>query len=411
MLALVAILLASLGTNAAEAKNRPEDLFSNSGVSQITINVQSSDAQKLVSAPKVSVPARFAITGPNGSFKFSNLPIGFHLKGTSTLRQNPSLISSRPSLRVKFKLDGFFKLPFLGELNSLTLNSMTQDESKIHEYSSYLLYNAVGIPAPRVGYAQVTVVVGDRSYNKGLFAVIEPYDDAFLNKRFSDFTQHLYEPCGHWTDVTRAGATRGGQDCKNSVFEVKEGWRSTPNKNDLRALSSIQSLKDNAQWWSAMNRYMEREKLIRFWATENFISAWDSYSGAVINNYYLRSNSRGVFTMMPTGTDEAFEYNFPMDALSIGYPLIYDNFKIKAKNRGAMFTRCLRVKLCRNEYLDQLKFVSDKADDMGLTQKMANISSVLAPYTPASAWAQTAARNWVEMKRGEVTKLLQKYGR
>ena len=411
MLALLVVLLSSLGLAPAEAKNRPEDLFSKTGISKITITVKEGDAQKLVSAPKVSVPAKFAITGPNGSFKFANLPIGFHLKGTSTLRQNPSLISSRPSLRVKFKLDGFFKLPFLGELHSLTLNSMTQDESKIHEYSSYLLYNAVGIPAPRVGYAQVNVVVGGRTYQKGLFAIIEPYDDAFLDRRFPDFTQHLYEPCGHWTDVTRPGATRGGEDCRNSLFEVKEGWRSTPNKNDLRALASIQKITDNGKWWSAMNRYTDREKVIRFWATENFISAWDSYSGSIINNYYLRSNSVGKFSMMPTGTDEAFEYNFPMDARSIGYPLIYDDFKVQSKNRGSMFTRCLRVKACLNEYLDQLKFVSDTAGTMVLKKEMATIASMLAPYNAASVWAQTSAQNWVDMKRGEVRKLLQKYGR
>jgi DNA-binding protein Fis len=115
--------------------------------------------------------------------------------------------------------------------------------------------------------------------------------------------------------------------------------------------------------------------------------------------------------MMPTGTDEAFEYNFPMDARSIGYPLIYDDFKVQSKNRGSMFTRCLRVKACLNEYLDQLKFVSDTAGTMGLKKEMATIASMLAPYNAASVWAQTSAQNWVDMKRGEVRKLLQKYGR
>lgn len=408
---VVASLIALLLTpQPASAKPQAADLFNQTSVSKITIRLSDKEAAKLVGEPKTSVSARFDISNSSvdHGFQFKNLPINFHLKGTSTLRQNPSLVSNRPSLRVKFKPDGLMKLGFLGSLKSLTLNSMTQDVSKIHEYSSYQLFNAVGVPAPRVAYAQVKVVIGDRVYQKGLFAIIEPYDDVFLKNRFPNQTGHLYEPCGHWTDITRGGATKGGETCTSSLFEVKEGWKKTPNKKDLKALVSVQKIKSNKAWWQAMDRYTERDKFLAMWAVENFTSAWDSYSGAVINNYYLRSDRMGVFTMMPTGADESFAYNFKMDALSTGYPLIYDNFQIQSKNRGSMFNRCLRYQPCFNAYLDQLKIVRDTAKEINLVGKMKAIAKVIkAP----SIWAVQSTQNWVGMKSREVDALLKKYGR
>ena len=408
LLAIIVLATSFLVTTPAEAKNQPEDFFSVDSISEIKITISEGSAGKLARAPKVAVPARFEMRNKSGSVNYNNVPVDFKLKGTSTLRQNPSLTSSRPSLRVKFREDGAIPLQSVGGMKSLTLNAMTTDGSKIHEYTSYKLYNAMNIPAPRVGYAQVTVVIGSRTYDKGLFAIIEPYDDLFLEKRFQSPTQHLYEPCDHWTDVTKPGASKGGADCVNAVFEVKEGWKSTPNKLDLRALSSIQKLPNQADWWLAMDRYTDRDQFIRMWAVDNFISAWDSYSGSIINNYYLRSDGMGVFTMMPTGTDETFSFNYEMDARSIGYPLIYTDFQIQSKSRGIMFTKCLNYKPCRNQYLDELKAVRAKAKEIKLTKQVLAISKTL---NDAPTWAQLAVNNWIAMKGQEVDLLLRKYGR
>lgn len=407
-LSVALLLLVGLSGSPAEAAPNTSDFFESKTVSQITINVTDANAGKLAKEPKNSVSAKFSITNEGAGFKFSNLPVKFHLKGTSTLKQNPSLVNNRPSLRVKFKRSGPLKLGFLGTLSSLTLNSMTQDVSKIHEYSAYKLFNAMNVPAPRVAYAQVTVVIGNRSIDKGLFAIIEPYDDVFLNDRYTTRTKHLYEPCYHWTDVTKAGAATGGENCDTGPFEVKEGWKSTPNKDDLRSLVNVQKIDDNAKWWQAMDRFTDRDEFVRMWAVENFTSAWDSYSGAVINNYYLRSDSMGVFSMHPTGADESFSYNFKMDALSIGYPLIYDNFQIQAKNRGSMFARCLRYEPCRNQYLDALKETKDVAKKIDLVGQMGSIAKQIAA---PSEWAVRSAQNWVGMKSTEVDALLKKYGR
>jgi spore coat protein CotH len=407
-LLIALLLLVGLTGIPAQAKPNAQDFYSSNTVSKITISVSQKNVAKLAIKPKVAVWAKFSIENSGAGFKFSNLPVRFNLKGTSTLRQNPSLINNRPSLRVKFKRTGPLNIGFLGTLSSLTLNSMTQDPSKIHEYSSYQLFNAMNVPAPRVTYAQVTLVVDGKRYQKGLFAIIEPYDDQFLKQRFSTRTKHVYEPCNHWTDLTRAGAAKGGEKCDTAVFEVKEGWKKTPNKDDLRLLVNVQKIANNKKWWTAMDRYTDRDEFVRMWAVENFTMAWDSYSGSIVNNYYLRSDQLGVFTMHPTGADESFSYNFKMDAPSIGYPLIYYDFQVQVKGRGSMFARCLRYKPCFNQYLDELKATKEMAKKIDLAGQM---GAIAAQIKAPSLWAVSAAQSWIGVKSSEVDALMAKYGR
>jgi spore coat protein CotH len=407
-LLIALLLLVGLTGIPAQAKPNAQDFYSSNTVSKITISVSQKNVAKLAIKPKVAVWAKFSIENSGAGFKFSNLPVRFNLKGTSTLRQNPSLINNRPSMRVKFKRTGPLNIGFLGTLSSLTLNSMTQDPSKIHEYSSYQLFNAMNVPAPRVTYAQVTLVVDGKRYQKGLFAIIEPYDDQFLKQRFSTRTKHVYEPCNHWTDLTRAGAAKGGEKCDTAVFEVKEGWKKTPNKDDLRLLVNVQKIAKNEKWWTAMDRYTDRDEFVRMWAVENFTMAWDSYSGSIVNNYYLRSDQLGVFTMHPTGADESFSYNFKMDAPSIGYPLIYYDFQVQVKGRGSMFARCLRYKPCFNQYLDELKATKEMAKKIDLAGQM---GAIAAQIKAPSLWAVSAAQSWIGVKSSEVDALMAKYGR
>jgi hypothetical protein len=100
--------------------------------------------------------------------------------------------------------------------------------------------------------------------------------------------------------------------------------------------------------------------------------------------------------------------NYPMDATSIGYPLIYDDFKVQRKGRGIMFTKCLQYKPCLNDYLDALKAVKLKAKEIDIRGQIDQISSTLNG-TPS--WSQIAVKNWIAMKGKEVDSLLRKYGR
>ena len=414
----LAVALASVLTlglvNPAQAAGSI-NIYSEYAVSQITINVSTASATSLASAPKVYVPATVTIS--QGLVTLSRLTASMHLKGSSTLKQNPSLTSNRPSIRVKFDIAALTARGIQTSYKTLTLNSMYQDSSKIHEYSAYKLFNAMNVPAPRVGYAKVKVIIGTRTYDKGLYAVIEPYDSTFLKAHFTDKTQHLYENCGLFDDITKAYSTTGGAACLTtaSVYETKIGWSKYPNKRDLAALKSAQTVSANYTWWVRMGQLTDRSELIRMWAVENFISSWDSYSGPTVNNYYLRSSTTGVFSMLPFGTDESFgsqtSFNFSMIAPNIGYPLIKKDFTVSTLKRGSMFVRCVKYVTCRNEYLDALKQTSAQASRIGLISQMRYIGTVISKYAPTAGWAQQNTRNWVSKKQLEVKALLKLYSR
>jgi len=74
---------------------------------------------------------------------------------------------------------------------------------------------------------------------------------------------------------------------------------------------------------------------VREWATETFIGHWDGYAHYIKNNYYLHSDNKGIFTMMPWGTDQTFDWA----------PEWTDT-----NDRAIMFTKCMQVRACWAEY-------------------------------------------------------------
>jgi len=110
--------------------------------------------------------------------------VGLRLKGSTSLEK----LAGHPSFKVKFNWSSLKGQRFLG-LKRMTLNAMTQDTSLIHEASAYRLYNQMGVPAPRTGYARLFI----NGTLKGVYVNIETPDDIFLSTKFTDPTQHLYE--------------------------------------------------------------------------------------------------------------------------------------------------------------------------------------------------------------------------
>jgi spore coat protein CotH len=85
-------------------------------------------------------------------------------------------------------MDAFVKKQKLFGITKFTLNNMVQDPSYIHEALSYRLFRAVGVPTPRVGYANVTL----NGRNYGLHLNVETVDTTML-KRWGLTNKHLYK--------------------------------------------------------------------------------------------------------------------------------------------------------------------------------------------------------------------------
>jgi hypothetical protein len=75
-----------------------------------------------------------------------------------------------------------------------------------------------------------------------------------------------------------------------------------------------------------------------------------------------------------------------------------------------LFKRCLSYTTCRVEYLTQLKAVSLKATSIKLVASMKSTSTLIAPYTNASAKKeQVRVQTWVGKQQAKVAALLKLY--
>ena len=361
------------------------------------------------------VPAKFRMV--YAGKETTQLNVGIRIKGTTT-HSRLSNTWYRPSFKVKFDWAKGYKTQTLFGKRSLTFNAFVQDNSRIHETYAYAAYRAMDVPAPRTGFTTITFEGKDlpNQPKRGLYLVLESEDDEFFADHFQDVTQHVYENNHDVTDFDDAKI--GGDVQTNTYFDVKQGWKATPNRIDLRAFTKAINTSGKT-FWKNLDQVADRERLIMLFAVDNFTGNWDTYSGPLKNNFTFRSNVAGKFTFVPWGTDQSFGENLFNDpSARVRYPgyrlqtKIHDDFFItvdkpytaypgsyifaysaglrdmaKMENyqigRGKIFVKCLHFAPCSTLYFQDLQKVSDWAKANKLSNQMATTSKLIAPYLSA----------------------------
>lgn len=381
-LLLGSVLLASPAQASTALKGT--DFYNPAKVMRIDLSLPAQTVTALNDRNKYKTYVPGSITMSVDGRTSGSLEMDIRLKGSTSI----SPLSGTPSFKIKFP-KGASGTGYLG-LRRLTLNAQTQDGSKIHEYGAYALFNAMGVPASKTGWARVSVNGVDR----GLYLNLEQPDENFMAKRFKDITQHIYE--GVAINDFKPGNDRG--DDVSGPFLADYGWSVTPNKNDLTKLISAVNTKDPAAWYKAMDGVTDRPNLIKFMAVENFLGHWDGYTGPIINNYFVRSSTRGKFTFIPWGTDQTFGENraTPTVGDSFMIPMLTKTsthpWQAKESVRGNIYTKCIAYATCRTEYLTQLKAVSAMATKIKLVTLMKTATTVINPVLSST----NKGRDWMD---------------
>lgn len=305
----------------------------------------SDDAEAALRAePREYVTAE--LTASIDGQEYGPFDVGARLKGSGSFRT----LDGKAAWKLKF--GHVVKGQRIFGLKGFTLNNMVQDPSMIAEAATYRLFREVGAPAPRTGYAYLTV----NSSEFGLYANVETIDTVFAARWF-DSTAHILEG-EYGADVTPAAAAQ---------LEVDEGSES--DLTDLTALVSA-AASDDASWWSATSAVADLESMTLMWALEHVAQNRDSYSvsrGALFpNNYYLHSAASGVFTMIPSGTDQAWTSPLPVGLGEVG--------------SGALFRRCIGVDPCRDSYIAALAAAADREADLALAGHAGRVASAIRPW-------------------------------
>ena len=391
-------------------------IFDPSQVSATYIDLPKASINKLNSYNNETyVAAKFRMVYAGKETK--QIDVGIRIKGTTTHSRLNST-GYRPSFKIKFDWAKGYKTQTLFGKRSLTLNAFVQDNSRLHETYAYAAYRAMDVPAPRTGYTTITFEGQDlpNQPKRGLYLVLESEDDEFFAEHFNDVTQHVYENNHDVTDFDKAKI--GGDVETSTYFKVKQGWKATPNRNDLREFTKAINT-DGQTFWDNLDRVADRERLIMLFAVDNFTGNWDTYSGPLKNNFTFRSNLLGKFTFVPWGLDQSFGENLFNDPGARvrfpGYKLptkVHDDFFItvdkpwtaypgsyifahsaglrdmaKMENyrivRGKIFVKCLAFAPCATLYFQDLQKVTEWAKTNKLADQMTTTSALVDPYLTA----------------------------
>ena len=344
-----------IDTRYVEGTDKQAFVFNPLVVNKVELKMTEADLQALRDAPTEYHAATLKMTTPKGVS--SVYRVGVRIKGGWGSYVN---LDNKAGFKIKmnFSVKG---QKFYG-IKKFTLNNMIQDASMLHEATSYRLFRAMGVAAPRVGYANVLL----NGVNYGLHSNIETYDDELFDRWKSGETAHLYEG-GYGTEV--------GPD-----MQVDDG-----NEADRSDVTEVRDLNNNlsgAEWFNAIRTKVDIQQMIMNWAVEHYIGHWDGYTRGWPNNYFVHRTKGGLFTMHPWGTDQTWvSWNDLID------------------DGATMMTRCIQYQPCNELYRAALTKIEQKVPSLdlpGMVDRIwvkiqaANLADPRKPYSTEASIASVA---------------------
>lgn len=339
-------------------------LFNPLTVNQIDITMTPAAEAALRADLRVYQPATIKLTTALGST--STYAVGVHVKGGwGSFRS----LDEKAAFKVKVN----YSVPgqTIYGVKKFTLNNMVQDASMLHEAVSYRLFRALGVAAPRVGYANVSF----NGANFGLHSNIETYDKPMLKRWFPGGTELLYEG---------AYGVEVGPD-----LEVDEG--STTDRSEVTQLRDWNNSLSGKAWFDTIRTKVDLNQMIMNWAVEHYIGHWDGYTRGWPNNYYLHKPTGGLFTMHPWGTDQTWGWDGPL-----------------MDDGATMMGRCIQYQPCQDLYLKALAEIQAKVPTLGLVAMVDKIwtnispSVQLDPRKPYGYWdsenSKNATKNFIDYR-------------
>ena len=288
--------------------------------------------------------------------------------------------SNRPSLKIK--LNRVDKQAELNGLTMLTFNNNQQDITQMSQVMGYALYNAAGSPAPRCGYARITV----NGKNLGVYAHVESMKKPLLRRGFGDDRGTLYE-----------GTVVDFFDGWEKSFEKKFGKNKLAQEK-IKQLTAVLEQENLPDVEAAIGKYVDLDSFYTFWAVEGLIGFWDGYASNA-NNFFIYFNPKTEkFHFMPWGLDCGFEK----------YSKIKDERRapISVKTKGRVAFRLYQVEACRKRYARTLvKLMDEHWDEKKMIAEIERRQIMLKPFLASSQVRRFRAggiQKFIRTRRAEI---------
>lgn len=253
------------------------DLFSPGAVHQLRIELEPVALESLRKDPREFVSA--VLSEPSAVYP----RVAVHLKGSVGSFQP---IDGKPSLTLDFAR--FEEGRKFHGLRRIHLNNSVEDPALANEQLGSELFQAAGVPAPRVSHARV--VLNGRPL--GLYVLKEGFTEDFLGQHFQKVGADLFEPeDGHDIDQRLK---------RNSVRGLTQG------RAALQKLAAAATESDPATRWQRLEQVLDTDRFITFMALEVMLGHRDGYCLARNNFRVYHDLETGRMVFFPQGMDQLF---------------------------------------------------------------------------------------------------------
>lgn len=412
------------GEKAAESPPGYEKYFDENSVMTVDIDINDKDWEDLLANAQEEkyINCDVIINGE----RIKN--VGIRAKGNSSLMQVANSGSQRFSFKIEF--DHYITGQTFHGLDKLVLNNTQADATYMKEFMSYEIFESAGVAVPLHSYAQIKV----NGINKGLYLALESMEESYANRVFGSDYGQLYRPesvnMGGFGNIVKtaqenaaAKESRQGNppdDARPNLPDGMNGYRIpqrqvNPNTivemfgggnsggTDLiytdDNISSYSAIFDSAVFKATdtdfkrvitalknlnngteLDKYINVEDTLRYFAAQTFIINFDSYYGNLKHNYYLYEKN-GLLTMLPWDLNLSFAGYESGDASSaINNPIDTPLSGVDMKDRP-MLSKLLEVPEYKEMYHEYLKeIVTDYIDKGAFSAKIAGIDKLIKLY-------------------------------
>jgi spore coat protein H len=222
--------------------------------------------------------------------------VGLRYKGNATY----GTTSRGLKRNFRIDLDHYDDRPRFHGLKSITLNAGGLDPSRGREAFSYAVFRAVGVPAPRTAFAELTISMPGK-YDKefvGLYTFVEHVDKTFLMDRFKNNKGLLMKPEGV-RDIQYLG-----EDWKR--YEPQYRPKHDPTAKEKRRVIEFAKLVDRGgdeEFQKQIASYLDVDQFLRFVAVNAYLVTIDNFFMGG-HNYFLYLNPQtNKFVFIPWDMD------------------------------------------------------------------------------------------------------------
>jgi len=321
------------GTDSSDPR---EGVFQDHRVLQVQFTLSDASYSALSRDGRTQVEASMTIDGiwyPS---------VGLSLKGSGSYQA----ITGKSAFKVDLNDFGDTGAEFRG-LDHLTFNNgVTWDPTWTHEYITYSLFREIGIPAPRVGWARISLNGADY----GLYMNVETHDHDWLELWFQDPEGDLWEGQGDFYSTTNV----------ETYFHLECGAGDVSRLEEVAGIIAGSATDLNVE---RLGQVIDLDEFMTYMAGESVTLHWDGYESP--NNYRMYFDPiRQKFWWIPTGVDYTWSYNWSNDPW-------YGN--------GNVFEFCLKNEGCKALFDEKLVEVAGIANEMNLMATFQDLTDWLEP--------------------------------